>query len=302
LIGLPSRLPDPVVAAALESEWGLMGCEVTEIRGGMNSQTWLVERRARRWVAKAVPVASQPGFAGGLAVARLVDQAGIPAGAPESTTGGRIVVRLGEHLVALLRFVEGTPLTPLDDAERAQIGSTLGRVHTALEGKVVANAEPFHWVDVSAAHLNIEAWIRPAVALAVAAIDAMPLSSLTSGLLHTDPAPEAFRVDAGGRCGLIDWDRALVGPFLYDVASAVMYVGGLERAGALLERYVAAGPVGRAEIDGALGPMLRFRGAVQADYFARRIATNDMTGIATPDENRTGLEHARRILGEQQPA
>ena len=48
-------------------------------------------------------------------------------------------------------------------------------------------------------------WIRPAVTAAVRALEA--LGSLPDmGLLHSDPAPEHFRLDASsGRCGLIDW-------------------------------------------------------------------------------------------------
>ena len=42
--------------------------------------------------------------------------------------------------------------------------------------------------------------------------------------------------------------------------------------------------------------MLRFRWAVQADYFARRITAGDLTGITGPDENANGLEDARRAL------
>ena len=52
-------------------------------------------------------------------------------------------------------------------------------------------------------------------------------TSLTTGLLHLDPAPEAFRHDPVSRqVGLIDWATAQVGPLMYDLASAVMYVGG----------------------------------------------------------------------------
>jgi len=43
-------------------------------------------------------------------------------------------------------------------------------------------------------------------------------------------------------------------------------------------------------------PMPRFRFAVQADYFARRIATRDLTGTAGDEDNEIGLEHARRAL------
>jgi hypothetical protein len=42
--------------------------------------------------------------------------------------------------------------------------------------------------------------------------------------------------------------------------------------------------------------MLRFRWAVQADYFASRITSNDLTGINWPQENEKGLEDARRAL------
>jgi len=43
-------------------------------------------------------------------------------------------------------------------------------------------------------------------------------------------------------------------------------------------------------------PMLRFRWGVQANYFAWRIAENDLTGISGPQDNEKGLEDARRSL------
>jgi hypothetical protein len=52
----------------------------------------------------------------------------------------------------------------------------------------------------------------------------------------------------------------------------------------------------RREADEGLRPMLRFRWAVQADYFAFRITGNDLTGISGPHENEKGLEDARRAL------
>jgi hypothetical protein len=38
--------------------------------------------------------------------------------------------------------------------------------------------------------------------------------------------------------------------------------------------------------------------AVQADYFARRIAEHDLTGITGPADNEKGLDDARQWLGE----
>lgn len=58
----------------------------------------------------------------------------------------------------------------------------------------------------------------------------------------------------------------------------------------------AAGVLGRAETQAGLGVMLRFRWAVRADYFARRVTADDLTGISGPHENEKGLEDARRAL------
>jgi homoserine kinase type II len=99
-----------------------------------------------------------------------------------------------------------------------------------------------------------------------------------------------------GRLWLIDWSTAMTGPLLYDLASAVMYVGGPERAEPLVQAYLEHAPVPRAEVERGLLVMLRFRGAVQADYFAHRIAADDLTGIASAGENEVGLEHARGML------
>jgi hypothetical protein len=55
------------------------------------------------------------------------------------------------------------------------------------------------------------------------------------------------------------------------------------------------GPLTAREVAG-LPVMLRFRWAVQADYFAWRITAGDMTGISGPEENEKGLEDARRVL------
>ncbi|MEV0562301.1 hypothetical protein [Dactylosporangium sp. NPDC050588] len=60
-------------------------------------------------------------------------------------------------------------------------------------------------------------------------------------------------------------------------------------------RYVAKSAAGD-WFPGGVPVPLRYRHAVQADYFARRIAGDDLTGIADPAENEQGLEDARRAL------
>jgi homoserine kinase type II len=265
------------VADLLRVHWGLTAEPVVPHHGGMNSATWFV---GDRWVLKSVPAGAGAAFEAGLAVAAHLDRAGIPAGAAVAPG----VVRAEGRAWALLTLVPGEEVH-----DQRVIGGTLAAVHRALAGITVAGRQEFHWVDPAADHLGVRDWIRPAVTAAVADLDT---SGMTYGLLHTDPAPDAFR--PGG--GIIDWSVALHGPLLYDLASAVMYAGGTEVAGDLIASYLDTGPMSAAEVAAGLAPMLRFRWAVQADYFARRIATRDLTGITGDDGNEKGLEDARRAL------
>lgn len=285
-------------AAILTEAWGLADPRVEPNDAGMNSQTWLVRAAKARYVAKLVPAAQHDRFVSGLAVAQLVASSGIPAGAPVATSDGPSWVRLEGNTLALLAFVEGRPLLGEHRKEQRLIGLTLARAHRALKGRDVPGAARFHWIDPSARHLDVESWVRPAILGALETWERMAPPSLTWGLVHSDPAPEAFLFNSeAGTCGLIDWDTGLVAPLMYDVASAAMYLGGPERSKAFVDAYVAERVLHEAEVDRALEPMLRLRWAVQADYFARRIANRDLTGIAGLNENRVGLEDARRGLG-----
>jgi Ser/Thr protein kinase RdoA (MazF antagonist) len=287
----------PVLISSLRRYWGLTDADVTVHDGGMGSQTWFVDAGARRWVAKAVGPASGGQFAGGLAIAQHLQASGIPAGAPRPATDGRLAVELDDGWLALLTWVPGGALTGRDDAEQALIGRTLARVHRALAGYPAQGAERFHWVDPDASHLSLRPWLRPAIIAAVDELGAAGPGRMTCGLLHADPAPEAFRLDpATGQCGVIDWSYAIHGPLLYDLASAVMYAGGPSQADALIRAYLSEGTVGSGEVARGLAPMLRFRWAVQANYFAWRISENDLTGISGPQDNEKGLEDARQFL------
>ena len=268
---------------ALAEHWGLRGAAVRPHHGGMNSATWFVTHHESRYVAKV----AGGWFPGGIAVADALGRRGFAGGAPVRGTDGRLTVDVGGgQALALLTFVEGAPLTAHD---QHAIGVTLARVHHLLRDVTVDGEVAMDWVDPHAAHLGLRPWLRDAVAGAVR--DLAAAGPLTEGLLHADPAPEAFIGE-----GLIDWGVAMRGPLLYDVASAVMYLGGPDAAGPFLAAYTAGGTVPAAELRRALPVLLRFRFAVQADYFARRIATDDLTGIQDAAENEQGLDDARRGL------
>ena len=291
-------LSTAILSSHLADAWDLGTPTIESHDRGMNSRTWFVTDGADRYVAKAVAADAHLRFVSGLAVASHVQAAGIPAGASVPTRDGSSFVQLDGQTLALLTFVNGSELLGESEAEQRLIGTTLARAHRALSGVSVPGADRFHRIDRDAAHLSIRDWVRPAVADALAAWERLPPESLTWGLIHTDPAPEAFLLDPDtGVCGLIDWDTGMVGPLMYDLASAVMYVGGPNKQEALVDAYLGEGVLDRSEVERTLAPMLRVRWAVQADYFARRISTNDLTGIGGPHDNEKGLEDARVHLG-----
>jgi homoserine kinase type II len=196
------------------------------------------------------------------------------------------------RLVALLRFVDGQPLT-FNDEEA--VGTTLGRIHRLLRDAPVPehmDRWPWRWLDPT---VIAEPALRSA---AIAAIDRAEqiAPSLTHGILHGDPAPEAF-LDADSDIGLIDWGAACHGPLLYDVASAWMYTRDYDM---LIDAYARTGPLGPDEL--AHTPaFLAFRLALQAWYFSTRLASNDLTGIEGQADNEEGLAHARTGLLGRQP-
>jgi Ser/Thr protein kinase RdoA (MazF antagonist) len=290
-------MTSPMLASWLRRYWNLTDVRIAVHNGGTGSATWFVDDDHDRWVAKAVAPAAGGHFTGGLGLARWLEQAGIPAGAPVPAADGRLAVDVGQGWLALLTWVPGQPLTGQDPGQREMIGTILARAHKALADRTAEGAQRFHWVDPDAGRLSLRPWLRPAIIAALDALDAADPGGMSWGLLHADPAPGAFRLDpATGRCGIIDWSYLLSGPLLYDLASAVMYVGGQDHAGELIEAYLREGFLDRAQVRNGLAPMLRFRWAVQADYFAWRITENDLTGISGPQDNEKGLEDARRSL------
>ena len=286
-------IPPAQIALVLAKRRGLPDARIRPLAGGMTSVVWAVDHGRGRWVAKAVRAGDAGGFTTGLEIAARLEQAGIAAGAPRRTRDGQITVAFGDWVLALLRRVEGTELTDETEHDLRLIGRTLGEIHVALGAAPVGSGNWVGW-DPQAEDLDVQPWVRSAVMAGIEGVERLGLASLSWGFVHGDPAPEAFLFDAAtGTCGLIDWGAAQRAPLLHDLASAVMYVGGLDYANPLIKAYRETGAIPAAKIARGLLPALDYRQAGQAAYFARRVAQHDMTGIDDPAENYEGLNHAR---------
>lgn len=286
------------VRTLLRTSWCLNAVSCAPLMSGMNSLAWLIELDGRRCVAKAVPAAERRPFEAGLAAAEHLSRSGIAAGRPVRAADGALSVRTDHSTVALLEFVPGRPLVHDDPLDQHWWGDALGAAHRTLAGFAHTGLTRFHWIRPDAEHLGVEAWVRPAVAAAVAAMAKLSVTDqLSYGTVHGDPAPGAFLFDLDtGHTGVIDWGSAFTGPLVYDIASAVMYAGGPAAAGDLIDAYLSASPVTREEVEAALPTLLRFRYAVQADYFAHRLWADDRRGVCSPADNLQGLHDARRHL------
>ncbi|GIJ49832.1 hypothetical protein Val02_67180 [Virgisporangium aliadipatigenens] len=258
----------------------------------LNSDTYVIDSDAARYLAVLVPVGRRRQFEAGLAVAERLAGTGLPSETPVRAANGALCVPLDGTVVALLRCVDGRALTP---AERRTWGVALGTVQRALVGYSHPDLGRFHWVRPDAAHLGVADWVRPVVAAAVEAVAKISVTDVLShGVLHGDPVAAAFRVDGGsGRTGLVDWGAAGSGPLVYDLACAVMHAGGPEHAADLIEGYVTSAPVPPDEVEAVLPTMLRFRHAVEADSAARGVWAAHQAGSVAPDTAR--LDRAREL-------
>lgn len=276
----------------LREWWHLVPSAIADHAGGLLTRAWDVVAGNGRYVVRLAETERAPVEAG-LAAADHAHGRGAAVGRPLRTLHGELTVETPAGVYAVLRRVPGRALVAGDPADQRRWGERLGAVHTVLQGFHHSGLRPWRMLDVDAAHLAVEPWLRGAIAETVTATIRLTVTDrLTYGVLHGDPAPGDFVLDpVSGRTGVIDWGARGIGPLVYDVAAAIFYAGGPDASGFyagrpdasghLLAGYLAAGPVGRDELDAALPVLLRFRWAVQADRYAR---SNDRAGLARARE------------------
>lgn len=262
---------DELVRSTLRDEWHLVPQEITALRNTLLSRAWEVTTGDDRYVCRLSETGLRRPVEAGLAAADHLRGRGIAAGDPVRTLGGELTVRTEHGALAVLRRVPGRRLDGGDPIDQQWWGDRLGAAHRALQGFHHAGLRRWQALDADAPHLSREPWLRTAVTGAMTATTRLTVTDrLTYGVLLGDPAPGTFVVDpATGKAGLLDCGAVGTGPLVYDVAAAIIYAGGPERAAELIDGYLAAGPVGADELEAALPVLLRLGWAVRAFYAAR---------------------------------
>ncbi len=254
-------LDDATLTATLGPAWGWVEVTTTPLDGGMNSRTWWVDHDGTRSIAKWVPDPEGHHLLAGVDAARLAGGTGLRTGAHRPLADGRATLEIAAGRLVVLAAVPGEELTGDAPGDAEAIGRTLAAAHRSTLGSRATGAWEFPWVEPDAPHLAIDEEVRDLVRDAVVAVAALDPRDLTLGICHGDPTPEAFLRD-GDVVGLIDWGSCVNGPLLYDLASAAMYLGGLEDAAPMLAAYSSAGgPVPDAEVSEHVAAFLRWRWA-----------------------------------------
>jgi Ser/Thr protein kinase RdoA (MazF antagonist) len=293
---------DEQVRATLRAVWHVAPIDCVPIDDVPGSR-WSVTIDEDRYIVRVGADAHRGDLIASLTVAGALAAAGVPIGEPVRTADGALTATTGIGEMALVHDVPGRPLDPADPLDQQWWGDLLGRAHAALRHTAATTHDRLA-LPASGPHLDVAGWLRPALLDVVAAVTRLTVTDqLTYGLLHGSPGPDSFRIDPGtGRVSLTAWGAPLHGQLVYDLAVAVRYAGGIERADELIDGYAASGPVGRDEIAVALPTMLRLHWALVADSHARALAA---TGSVVPlpraaalsvAARRDELEHVRQVL------
>jgi homoserine kinase type II len=274
--------------------WGPQVHESAVVEIGLNSRVWAVRTDAGRALVKLV--SDRDPFTAGLQIAEQL-ATHVRSGPPMRTRSGQLTVETNHGWLAMLRRESGRPLRLSDETDRRRWGARLGDVHRRLADVVVSEPLPrwpWDWLDIDADHLRADLALRASIARAREAAEGyVDRCRPEIAVLHGDPNPQEFLLDAWGDVAVIDWGAVQHGPLLYDVASARRFAGSDRRFRVALDGYVAS--MGSGGSPAGLRVFLRYREAVQAWYFSHRVASNDTTG-ATSAFNLAGLHNARAAL------
>ena len=288
------------VAAAL-APWPVRVASVTPVGGGWNSATWLVRGQADQYIAKLADATDAQVLECSLRVAEFAALHGLACGPPVRTRQGGLTVAVPRGVLALLRYVPGTPPDLGDPDQVRRAGRLLARAHLVLQDYPADGGHyrwPWEWVprclDTIPMAPNVSQAARGVWREVLQTVSA---HQLTVSVVHADPGPAAFLLSQTSQAkdAMIDWATTLRGPLLYDLACFAVTSS---QAGPLVARWFTDGYL---EVNPDFGWQLRYlecliraRWLANAIYFADRIARGIQRGSDSPAANQDGLAAALR--------
>ena len=165
------------------------------------------------------------------------------------------------------------------------VGTFLAQSHAAAETFAIRKAGRFGRAQIRERLEGVAALGRPELAEAVPALfatldelDATEDEGLPRGVIHGDLFRDNVRWEEGAIVGALDWESASDGPYVYDLAVAMLawcYGDALEERlwRAMIEGYAAVRPLGDEELAGLrhalIGAATRFTVTRISDFHLR---------------------------------
>ena len=284
-------IPQARVREALAA-WRLEGAELSVLPAGASGDVFRVAAGGRTLVAKYAYMARRD-FEPGLLAAEAVSGVGLAAAAPVRTDDGELVVMIEwpdgvPHPLAVLEWVEGSPVDPTTRSGAARVGATLGTVQARLLGLSVDHLvlqpprDYLAYLRTTDQDLGSYAWLHEFNAGLVAEIEA----TTASGGLTVGPGvwdgPEIV-IDDRGTIGLIDFGNVDVHPVAHALGYGTTQVSrpgrtNPENERIFLDAFAAECPV----TDQDVAAIPCFRKATLAIY-AKFMTTRRLTGRLPPE-------------------
>ena len=237
IAALPPKVPQNLVARAVERQFGLVGHYATLVsERDQNFRLDLVD--GNRFVVKVTSL-HEPPETSDFQLGALLHLEGRDVEVPsvvrtlDAAASGYIDAGAGRHRLRVVTWVDGEPLlaSGINAARASRLGEALGQLDNALRGYSHPGENPVLLWDLQRAgelrsllHFIDEAGVRRNVLRVIDDFEANVVTDrLPHQVIHGDANPENVLVTSGG-IGFIDFSDMVRAPRIFDLAIAAAYL------------------------------------------------------------------------------
>jgi len=151
----------------------------------------------------------------------------IPCCLPLKTKQNKNFLVFKDKMVALFYFIEGQPITKVNIENIKQIACYLGKLHSYSFGKRLDRKSRidlnFYYNNIDFSKIDIDMRHKEIILTAYNRIKDIDYNHLPFGVIHNDIFPDNVFIDNNNIVGILDFNEAQTGPFIFDLAIVINY-------------------------------------------------------------------------------
>ncbi|MGH7771228.1 MAG: homoserine kinase [Candidatus Binatia bacterium] len=268
----------------------------TGIRTGSVNTHYLAETKRGRFFIKIDEVKSEVEVKQELELIFYLKRQGCPCPQPIKSKKGKYHHEFhGKHL-SVSRYIDGADLSleALTPSHLEILGHALANLHLIGRGYKKGIDNRFGFTKIVGIYRDVRRHLPPHLKNIIRVLDDEVTylenyldNNLPKGIIHGDLFPDNVKFKGSRLAGIIDFEAACRGKFIYDLATAVnalCYVGGryrIDRFEALITGYETLRPLSLPEWDSFPNELrfsaLRFTVTRIKDFYLRKIDENQRT-------------------------